>query len=126
MKKIKDGKFVSAVSGEDANKFMVNPEFKQLLSTGYKPLPDSKEYQDHIGNISGLSIRYGTPESDYIKNKDGNDIPNLENKIEKVPATRNKTAGLFIETFDNILDNTNFINNDAFKEISLEGIFASR
>ena len=121
MKKIEDGKFVSAVTGEDANKFMVNPEFKQLLSTGYKPLPDSKEYQDHIGNISGLSTRYGTPESDYIKNKDGNDIPNLENKIEKVPATRNKTAGLFIETFDNILDNTDFINNSAFKEISLEG-----
>jgi hypothetical protein len=121
MKKIEDGRFVSTVTGEDANKFMVNPEFKQLLSTGYKPLPDSKEYQDHIGNLSELSTIYGTPESDYIKNKDGNDIPDLQNKIEKVPATRNKTAGLFIETFDNILKNTNFINNDAFKEISLEG-----
>jgi hypothetical protein len=121
MKKIENGKFVPSVTGSAANDFMVNPEFKQLLSTGYKPLPDSKEYQDNISNLSVLNSSIGTPESDYIKDKDGNDITDLENKIEKVPATRNKTAGLFIETFNNILDNTDFINNETFKEISLEG-----
>ena len=115
MKKIEQGKFVSI---KDSDEMMVNPEFKQLLATGFKPQPDS-----NITNPAELltNFKIGTLESDYIKNILGADIDDLALKTEKVPAIKYKPAGLFIETFDDIIKNVRFNNNENFKELVLDG-----
>ena len=102
------------------NKYVTNPEFKQLLSTGYKP-KDSIEYQKNIKDLSSLSDSIGTPESDYIKNTNGEFLENIENKKEIVSGTINKPAALFINSFDELYHNTKYVDNNEFKQIILNG-----
>ena len=64
--------------------WIVNPEFKQLLATGYKPKDDSEAYQKYINNPTNNNLKnavIGTPESDYIKKLDGTtNIDGIETK----------------------------------------------
>lgn len=139
IKKIENGKFVPSVTGEDGEKFVVNPEFKQLLSTGYKPT-DDREYQaalkefnllpsnpDNPGDknpffnlLVGINKpQIGTPESEYIKNYVDGDAPAF--REETVPITINNTAGIFKKSFSDLTDNVKFNSNKLFKEITLNG-----
>ena len=93
IKKIENGKFVPSVTGPAGEKYVINPEFKQLLSTGYKP-SDDREYEaavkqhlplnpDAPGDtnpffnllIGAEHPEIGTPESEYMKNYLGGDKP---------------------------------------------------
>lgn len=139
IKKIENGKFVPSVTGEDGEKFVVNPEFKQLLSTGYKP-SDDREYQAALKEFNLLPSnpdspgdknpffnllvginkpQIGTPESEYIKNYIDGDAPAF--REETVPITVNNPAGIFKKSFSDLTDNVKFNSNKLFKEIALNG-----
>lgn len=106
---------------------VINPDFKQLLSTGYKP-EDASKYQEiatKIGeNNPFLSIalttgpsgsaELGTPESDYLKNGIGGDEPSL--KKEKITTSMQIQAALLVDSFNNIAENiSSSIDNNNFK-----------
>lgn len=139
IKKIENGKFVPILTGEDGEKFTVNPEFKQLLSTGYKP-SDDNEYQEALKEFNLLPSpasnfedknpfldllvginkpTIGTPDSDYIKNYIGGDQP--ARKKEKIKIVKNDTAGIFKNSFSDLTDNIKFNSNQLYKEILLNG-----
>jgi len=142
IKKIENGKFVPSVTGEDGEKIVVNPEFKQLLSTGYKPA-DDREYQSALKEFDLLPSnpnspgdknpffnllvginkpQIGTPESEYIKNYLDGDAPAF--REETVSVTVNNTAGIFKNSFSDLTDNVKFNSNNLYKEISMNGYSA--
>jgi hypothetical protein len=121
VKKLENGRFTSAAGSE--NDKIVNPEFKQLLSTGYKP-DDARVYQEWInaGSVDGgLSSNIGIPEYDYIKNINNEFITN---KFETIETTVNNIGGAFIKPFNNLTNNVSFNNTNLYQEIVLNGYSA--
>jgi len=139
VKKIENGKFVPLLSGPDGEKFTVNPEFKQLLSTGYKPSDDA-EYSEALKELNLLPApasnfadknpflhllvginkpTIGTPDSDYIKNYAGGDNP--ARRKEKIKTVKNDMAGIFKNSFSDLTDNIKFNSTNFYKEILLNG-----
>lgn len=131
IKKIENGKFVPA-GGEE---LVINPEFKRLLSTGYKPA-DVQEYEKKVKDISGgdpeaddnplidfliatQNPEIGTSDSDYIKNYIGGEEPGK--RTEKITNTVNIPAGIFIKSFEDIENNVRYVSQLGSKEIKMEG-----
>jgi hypothetical protein len=135
VKKIENGRFVSAATGNEGEQLVINPEFKQLLSTGYKP-NDIQEHEKEVRERSGNDPRaednpfinflialekpeIGTSDSDYLKNYLGGEEPGK--RSEKITTTKNIPAGLFTKSFEDIERNVRYIQEVGSKQIVMEG-----
>lgn len=114
IKKIVDGEFVSAFPND--NKRVINPEFKQLLATGYKP-DDITEYERAKPNNPGRNI--GDPNSEFIKNFEGGEQPG--NKIETIEYTIPKYGSVFKDSFEISNDKITYSETPQYKNLSIRG-----
>lgn len=93
-------------NSEDVEDWSINPEFKQLLLNGYKPA-ENKIYYDTLRedeNLDNFSEQYGTPETDFIKNKNGDFLapPSFIMPKEKVQVVITEQAGILKRALENV------------------------
>lgn len=136
LKKLENGKFVIAFPDAEPNEKVINPEFKNLLFNGYTP-KDVQEYEEELKReqpglfaqppqepvnsdaitdfrISSRRPEIGTRDSEFLKNFLGGDQPS--ERVEKIPYTISRPAGLMIDSYK-LRDDEVTIRNDNTKLI---------
>jgi hypothetical protein len=114
IKKIVDGQFVSAFPNDDGK--VINPEFKQLLATGYRP-SDIADYERVKPGTPGRDI--GDPSSEFIKNFRGTGEPG--DKIENIEYTIPKYGSVFKDSFEISSDKITYSETPQYKSLSIRG-----
>lgn len=144
IKKLEDGVFKPSATGAEGDEMVINPDFKQLLATGYKP-KDIEEYENKRDELfpffkeakdkkepppedsnpfTNLLVtiaepEIGDPNSDYIKNFLGGTEPG--ERVEKISTVVPKYGSIFIDSFDIKSEQINYLQTNTFSQVSLKG-----